>query len=297
MVVEEGRCVYIKRYSGAGSTIDSRIACQRTAREADVIRRVSSSGIFNDRLGVLKLVDADASTARIATEKVSGQPLQCHLLGPYSSRLGSECLWAMYMAGRWLSQFQRLAIEAGDEARFSENDPADLLEYCRLRFEAIARRGDRWATEGVRRELDRRIGSLLLQAGSESQVSVWSHGDYNAANLIWDGERLTAIDFAMAKVDHPLLDVAGFIHRLELLPMLYPWRRWPLEAWRLSFLWGYGHPDCDRTPMFKALAIRHLLCRLLSYNRVPKNVADSLHNAWLRRCVRKRLIAAVAQGI
>ena len=291
---EGGRDVFVKQYRVGSWDSNPEIARQRTAREADIIRRIAAEGELGDRLGIVNLVSANPDELCIVTEKVAGTSLEDYLMGPFRRRVSSECLWAMYLAGRWLWRFQQLPALPGDEVRFSENDPTDLVEYCRLRLKKMVDAGEPWATPETCLKLEQRLAALTAQAGPPSSMQAWCHGDFNPANMIWDGRKLTAIDFAMAKLDHPLVDVAGFIHRLEMLPVYYPWRRWPVGAWKVAFLWGYGEPDCEKNPMFKALAIRHLVCRLLNFRKRRESFKRRCHSAWIRRQVRARLSAAIA---
>jgi hypothetical protein len=107
---------------------------------------------------------------------------------------------------------------------------------------------------------------------------------------------LTAIDFATAHSMFPLLDVTYFVHRLEMQRVYRPWKAWPIAAWRRAFLRGYGRPDADRSPMWQALMIRHLLCRLTTYVlRPPRNAKQAMHDRYVRWWLRRRLSRA-AQG-
>lgn len=292
---DQGRGVYVKEYWDAGRGDIPEIIRQRTAREADVIQRVIGSQLFQEGLGTLKLMSAEPASARVVTEMVPGQSLDRLLRGAFHRDVNSECLSALFLAGRWLSRFQELPRRAGDEVRFSDNDPSDLVAYCRLRMQALAERRDAWATPATIQQAEQRLAGLMSQAGPRELSHVWCHGDYNPENLIWDGKTLTAIDFAMSKLDQPLVDVAGFVHRLEMLPVFYPWKRWPLAIWKQAFLWGYGWLGCERLPAFRAVTIRHLLCRLLSYHRRSKNPLDRLQNAWVRRTMRIRLTKAISE--
>jgi hypothetical protein len=123
------------------------------------------------------------------------------------------------------------------------------------------------------------------------QEPVWCHHDYCAGNMIWNGRTLTVIDFGMAGPGVPLLDVTYFIHRIAMLRIYVPWKRWPVGAWTRAFLRGYGRPEAAASPMYQALMIRHLLCRLLTYvHKPPHGLKQRLHNPWVRRCVRTTLL-------
>ncbi len=290
-----GTRVYIKRQTGGQWGADAAILRARAAREADVIQRVERSGLFESGLGTLHLVSADPEQTQIVTEEVAGKPLDEWLAGPYRRSLTRESLRSLFLAGRWLRQFQALANDPSDEGNFSSNDSDDLTEYCRVRLRTIGECGYSWPDAAARRQLEQRISDLLAQATFDDQRHVWGHGDYQPGNVLWDGRKLTVLDFGMASLRMPLSDVTAFLHRLEMLRMYFPWKRWPVECWQHVFLWGYGRPLATRSPMFQAFMIRHWLCRLQSLVRRPaRTLKDQVHNAWIRRCVRHRLASAIA---
>ncbi len=290
-----GTAVYVKRQTAGQWGADAAVLRARATREADVIQRVEKSGLFESRLGTLHLVSADPEQAQIVTEKVPGQPLDEWLAGPYRRSLRPQSLRALFLAGRWLRQFQTLTAFPSDEGHFSANDPEDLLEYCRVRLQTIRECGYPWPDARARRQLEETVSELLSRATLDDRRRVWGHGDYQPGNILWDGRKLTAIDFGMASLRMPLSDVTAFLHRLEMLRVYSPWKHWPVECWQHVFLWGYGRPMAARSPLFKALMIRHWLCRLQSFVRRPTpTLKDRLHNAWIRRCARQRLAAAIA---
>ena len=139
---------------------------------------------------------------------------------------------------------------------------------------------------------------LSAAAPADEEARVWCHADYAPNNMLWDGTVFTPIDFGMACIERPLLDVTYFIHRLEMQRVYRPWKRWPISSWKRAFLRGYGRPDAEQSPMYRALMIRHWVCRLLTYvRRPPRNLKQRLHNAYVRACVRRRLIGAVSATI
>ena len=123
---------------------------------------------------------------------------------------------------------------------------------------------------------------------------VWCHSDYGPYNIIWDHRTLTPIDFAGAGLDVPLADVTYLIHRLEMLPLRYPWRRWPLVRWRRACLRGYGMPKAESSPVYRALMARFLLSRLKKIAQQGGSRAASWYAAWCYRWTRKRLEYLVA---
>jgi len=293
--VLDGKNVYVKCYSPGGWGKDEQVVRARLRREAEVIQRVGRSGGFPKRLGMLRLLEVDLEQSRIVTDEAPGKPLDSWLIGDYRRVVGRGCLRALYLAGRWLRQFQSLDTTDLDFAPVSALEPYDLREYCRVRLQAIADLGYTGCDAPFDSNLDRALTRLLWEAGPGDQVAVLGHGDFHAGNMLWDGESLTVIDFGMASLKPKLADVATFLHRLDLLRVYFPWKRWPLAAWRRAFLRGYGRPDAERSAAFQAQTIRLWLCRLHSFLARPApTLKDRLHNAWIRHSALSRLRAAVS---
>lgn len=282
---------YVKKYHNGswGSTPD--IVRARTIREADVIGLLHNSGLFRGRLSVPQLASVEPDTATLVTAEILGSPLDGWVYAFHRSTLSGGRRRAIYLAGKWLKVFQTLRCCPGEGEQTGEYDPEDLVEYCDIRLRKLQSLGCGWVTVDLRDRVLRAVEQLRKKAPERDDRRVWCHGDYAPGNMIWDGRVLTPIDFAMANLGPPLLDVTYFIHRWEMLRIYFPWKRWPIELCKRAFLRGYGRPDAEESPMYRALMIRHLLCRLQTYvRRPPKNLKQRIHNAWVRRCVRTKLI-------
>lgn len=291
-VEHRGRALYVKQYlEQPDLDVTAEVIRRRTAREIGLFERMASSPPRHRRLGTLRLVYGDAPSGILATEEVPGRPLGKSILGPFRRRAGRECLEALYLTGKWLRWFQSLPVRPGDEIRIMDDDPADLVEYCDVRMRKIVALGYGWPDDGMRATISGQLRRLIERSGPEDLRHVWSHGDYGTQNVLWDGATITPLDFGTAHLDHALLDVTYLIHRLEMLRIYFPWRRWPLAAWKRAILRGYGRPDAVDSPMYRALMIRHLHCRLKTYvRRAPLGLKQRIHNAWTRQCVRARLL-------
>jgi hypothetical protein len=284
-----GRSVYVKEYTTGVLCKDSESIRARAAREIDVIERLAVLEGMGGRLGVLRIVEADPGRARLVTEAIPGRSLHDLLLGPFRRRVTLGSLKALFLAGRWLRVFQTLPIRPGDERLYSSDAP-DLVAYCLSRFDAVRAAGSHWATRGRRERISERLSGWLAGTAAADRQPTWSHGDYLPGNLVWDGRVLTALDFPMCRLDLRLSDVAYFVHRLEMLPLQFPWKDWPIRAWKRAFLAGYGERAAGDLPIFRALATRHLLCRLISLTKIPgEGPRRRMHSAWLRYAVTRRL--------
>jgi tRNA A-37 threonylcarbamoyl transferase component Bud32 len=289
--VRGGQAVYAKTYHrGAVPGATAEAIRARTARESELLDRMTTSGLFGPCLGTVGLVGADPAAGRIVTAEVPGTDLSKVIWAPYRARTALSCLRPLYLAGKWLAHFQMLPVQPGDELQIGESDPLSMPDYCDVRLARMREMGYGWPSDGFRERMKAYVAELVQHASTEDRQVVWCHGDYCTQNILWDGTNLTPLDFAMAHLDYPLTDVTYLIHRLEMLRVYFPWRRWPLGAWRRMILRGFGRPEADRSPMYQALMIRHLHCRLLTYvRRKPLSVKERLHNAWVRRWLRSEL--------
>lgn len=294
-VEADGRIVYVKHYlpqKDLGVTLE--VIRTRTAREIDLFERMQSSPPPHSRLGTLNLVHADADAGVLVTEEAPGRPVSPLLL---QRSVTPGALRAFYLAGKWLRWFQSLPVRPGDERQIMDDDPPDLVEYCDVRMRKIRELGYGWPDTAVRERISAQLRKLLGRSSPDDLRSVWSHGDYGAQNMLWDGHTLTPLDFGTAHLGYPLLDITYLIHRMEMLRIYFPWRRWPVRAWKRAVLRGYGRPDADRSPMYQAMMIRHLHCRLKTYvRRPPLNLKQRIHNAWTRQCVRAKLLRMVSEA-
>lgn len=291
-IARPGRpAVYRKQFAlhdGLGVTAE--VIRRRTAREMELIRQLGLLDLGR-RLGSPRLINGDPESGTLLTEEIPGRPLESYVLNEFRRRVDRQCLQAMSLAGRWLRHFQLLPFDEADRARISRDDPEDLVKYCDVRLQAIRKLGYRCVTDSMRQRVRQALARLLEQTPEADRRFVWTHADFSPGNILWDGEKLTPIDFAMSHPDFPLTDVTYFIHRLEMLRVYFPWRRWPLAAWRKAVLRGYGRPNAEQSSMYRALMIRHLCCRLKTYvRRRPQRAKERLHNVWVRWRVRKQLL-------
>lgn len=284
--VRDGRRVYVKRYVPGDRFRTDEVIRTRLAREVDVVARLAALPEMRGRLGILNVVEADPQQAELVSEEAPGRPLQHFLLGEYRRSVGRDGLSALYSAGKWLRVFQTLAVRTGEDARLT-GEPVDLVEYCDVRLGTIRKLGYDWPSAKARVDFLNQLDALVKQAPEQDRQRVWCHCDYGPFNVLWDGRVLTAIDFAMCKPGYSLLDVTHFVHHLEMLPLQFPWRTWPVRTWKRAFLRGYGRSGVEAAPMYRALMLRHTLCRLQSLLRRPGDGRlQRLHSAWLRRRLR-----------
>jgi hypothetical protein len=287
--VEAGRATYVKWYAQGAWRDTPEVVKARAAREVEIVSRLAALPTLHGRLGQLRIVRADLDEAKVVTEEVHGLTLQETIISARQRELRGTCTRAVYLAGRWLREFQTLSIDSAVDLP-RPADPEDLVEYCHMRLEALSDLGYSWPNARARRQVPDWIRQRIDASPRELLRRVCSHGDYGPFNLMWDGYRLTPIDFATSKPEMPLVDVVYLIHRLEMLPLQFPWRPWPVALWRRACLRGYGLEHAETVPIYQAIQLRHLLCRLLNLVRVPANSRlGTVHAAWLTMRVRQAL--------
>lgn len=278
----DGRAVYVKHHLSNAWLDTPEITKAKAQREAEVINMIASLPNMADRLGVVRIVETDLDNVRIVTEEVPGRLLQEFLLAPKDRSSQVACLASLFLAGKWLRRFQSLSTDTTTDVS-SPAKPADLVDFCDLRLRSLVDLGYRWPNENAHRSMIAWLQKQIEVTNDAQLRRVWCHGDYGPFNMIWDGYCLTPIDFATASLGLPLTDLTYLIHRIEMLPIQFPWRRWPVALWRKACLRGYGLADADRLPIYRALAMRHLLCRLHSLvHRPAQSRKQFLHNTWVR---------------
>ena len=291
--IVDGHTVYIKQYREGHRGNSADVIRARVAREIDLLQRLTASNLFGNRLGLVRVLEAKPEQARLVSAEVTGEPL-LDVLARHRWRPSTECLRALYSAGKWLRQFQSVQVRPHDLDPIGSFDPADLHEYCDLRIQKLHELGSKWPLDSVHRQIGTALRQRVAASSEEDRRHVWAHSDYCSPNILWDGAVLTPIDFEMVDTKWPLHDVTYFIHRLEMLQVYRPWKRWPIKLWTRTFLKGFGRLDAEQSPVYQALMIRHLLCRLLTYvRRQPRDRKQALHDISVRWAVKHKLLGLV----
>ncbi len=298
--VRDGAAVYEKQYLPDDWGGTEEVVRERAKREVELIELLESSQLFGGELGLVKIESSVPADATIATYEIAGRDLDQWIRQSvplkvlhFRSADGEPLDRAMELAGRWLQKFQSIPLTESCRVSLSQLDPSSLKDYCALRLDSLGDYGYRWPDRKTRDRILDRLDHLEQPSSSRADAEeVWVHADYAPGNILWDGTTATPIDFAMARAGRRLDDVTYFIHRLEMQQVYRPWRAWPLSSWREAFLKGYGQPDANQSPLYQALMIKNLVCRLHTYVRRPaKNMKQALHDRWVRRVLRQKLAA------
>lgn len=281
--------VYVKRLKlRADGLANNEAGAAKLRRELRILELLRSVCRPSERLGLIEVVEANPEEGVIVTKEVPGQPLQVFLERRQCDR---DVLTALFLAGRWLRWFQSVPFTDRDAQELPPGNPHDLVQYCALRLDRVVEWGYDWPVGDERKRVLEALARIVEQCDEHDLRLSWCHADFAPGNILWDGRRLTPIDFTMAHVAPALVDLTHLIHRMEMLAVYFPWRRWPVAAWREAVLRGYGDPDLPRRPAYRAMMIRQHVCRLCTYvRRQPTSTKERIHNAYVRYRVRRRLM-------
>jgi len=289
--------VYVKQYLHGGYDCTEELAQARTAREVSLLNRLATTNGFGGSLGVVRIVDSQPQRSTLVMAEVVGHCLSDIFGRSCRNHSDRECLTAVYLAGKWLREFQM--VPADDQAKpISTRDSDDIIEYCAYRIRRLRAFCCEWPSDKQSAQAMNTLRRLVSESSNIDLALVWTHGDYGLGNLIWDGHSLTPIDFSMAHADHPLVDVTYFIHRMEMQRIYRPWRTWPVDRWKHAFLRGYGRSCAEDSPMYRVCMVRHLLCRLLKFiDQQPRHQIKALHNRWIRHRIQSLLASHLGSDI
>lgn len=284
----DGRRVYVKACQPGSRYNTADMVRGQLVREAELLDALGCIPLQDSRLGVQQVQSFDESATTITTFAVAGESLDEHLRG---NPRGISSLRALLLAGRWVAVMQQTGLSL-DFPR-TDHNPEDLVEHCAIRLERLDQLGFRWPG-GFASRLDRWLTNKVSQLSPTEKKLTICHGDFGPYNVLWDGRVLTPIDFTAATVDYALADVTYLIHRLEMMALSRPWKRWPVREWKSACLRGFGQPHAAQSPIFAALTVRYLLSRLKKLaERKPVDSLRRFRDVLLKRAVRQRLIEIV----
>ncbi len=284
-----GQLVYVKHCLPGCRYETPELVRSQLEREVALLDHLATQSDFGSRLGLVQVLDHDAASSRLTTSAVPGQLLTDVLHTASTAARRGRCTRAVLLAGSWSRALQRAPLEIATHPHTPSN-PQDLVTHCELRLEAVRDAGYAWPDA---EQKDRLLGWLreqLKATPAKLRARVWCHGDFGPYNLMWDDRKLTPIDFSSSAADLPLADVTYLIHRLQMLPLRFPWRAWPIGLWTRACLRGYGLPEAQQLPIYRVLMVRHLLSRLKKLvQREPESRGQAVFHRWSRRWVRMRL--------
>jgi len=280
-----GKPCFVKNYIPGGwlQNIDS--VKYQAGMEVEMIERLEPLFQKFPEFGRLKIVEKDFNIPRIVTETIPGDQLQNYLFNSKEESAAQECENALFLAGKWLKIFQTMSM-VGAVVEKSPTNPDNLIDYCDLRLNTLMQLKYKWPDTLSRNKVLKWLEHKLDNTPDFFLKKVWCHGDFGAVNMIWDGHVLTPIDFATVHFDLPMVDLTYLIHRIEMLRYQFPWRKWPVQKWTKAILSGYALPNAQQMPIYQALMMKHLLCRLQSLvRRKGVNLQIIVRNFIISGCV------------
>ncbi len=285
----DGHPVYVKQYVDGGWGHDLQFMRDQAAAEVNIMAQIGALVGESRRLGRMRIVEASPEQARLVTAEVPGTLLQELLITAGLRARRGACVRALVLAGRWQRMLHRIETHSHVPVTLP-TEPEDPIEYLDVRLKTLRQIGSSWPTATEREQTLAWFKRQLDASTPEQRERRWSHGDYGPTNLIWDGFALTPIDFATCSLDLSWVDITYLTHRLEMLDLQFPWRRYPVRLWQAACLRGFGVDNIWQQPMYRAMKVRHLVCRLqtLVYYK-PNRLKQRLHGQWLCHHVRRRI--------
>lgn len=165
--------------------------------------------------------------------------------------------------------YEPFALAARWLARLHDAPPLDELNVRTVEHQI--EKSLRWldaVQPGVSPETQQRLAhardrlSQLLAAPPVAELCTIHH-DYYYANLLWDGERIWAIDVDQLRIGDPALDVAHFLRHLQVLAYRQTGDFSAYDAQADTFLCAYreeaGSPAFEaRLPLYRAYTLLKL---------------------------------------
>lgn len=215
----------------------------------------------------------------IVTEEVTGETLL--------DRLQRQARWrphvdvmdslreALKASGRWIRAFQ----EGSDSEEVMTPDA--VRAYIDHRLAKIANatgvRGER-----LRAGLLLRIDALCRSIGAAQLVPV--HADLSPSNLMVASDgRIVVIDFAMARLGHPLQDVARLFTQLQLLSSKPQFRPAVIGRLQTALLEGFDPTLTNDEPAFRLQIIAQRVNHLGSLTIRRYSRLEGAYNWFVRR--------------
>ena len=286
-----GQVVYVKQHRDARPDLPSGFTKQRLGAEIQVLDEIAQLRELRGRLGKLELVCFDLANHEITTKEVPGRSLE-ELVNMNGTTHNLNR--ALFLCGKWLRVFQTISLNKLALVQLP-GSPTDLVQYCRLRIQAIRETGSKWPNSA---EESRLLNWIERGAKTANPVeAVLCHHDFGPFNILWDGTTITPIDFTSCGSGHPFTDLSYLDHRLEMTGVESPWKRRGLRAIRSSLLRGFGVPNAYELPVYRVLVVKHALSRLKKYRlRPPKNILHGVHRRWCENRVIKIIQRLTSRG-
>jgi len=195
--------------------------------------------------------DLAARPPSVTMELLPGAPLRARPLTPAQTAALTAALTRLWSAVPLTS----LARVAGERAALDQV----LASIADLRQLGFDHGGDPQLRRAHAAGLDW-LGAATAPGGplaagptSSATVPVFGQGDANLANFLWDGERITIVDFEDSGRSERALELADLVEHVSA------WLEAGLDADSFCARFGLSGPELDRLLVFRRLAALHWL--------------------------------------
>jgi tRNA A-37 threonylcarbamoyl transferase component Bud32 len=179
-------------------------------------------------------------------------------------------------------------------------------------FQAANRTGKQVSLEGVRAYIDERLVKMVgrgrlefteadragvlrfldakfpeIAATELSEVNI--HADLNPENVIVNGDRVTLLDFTMAKTGTVHHDLSHMFMYLGIVKRKFIFRGAEIDRLQKAMLSGYDAALNPTQPLFQLLLLQHVVCHFASMPENPAPSPTRLYHWYLWRPYRRWL--------
>ena len=286
-LAQRSLCLYVKIAKAntfPRETVDSRLVAEYNCLNA-AHKRFSHYPRFATPRPIAFLPEWRA----IVTTQVPGEPLK-HLI------VSQTQLWAvkqpynlqeaMFLCGQWLCEFHRhVSAVTGFEM-------GDLGSYVSHRVKILESAG--LADTNLGAVLSKRIREREREV-CDSLNSVVTHSDFIPANVLFDGQGISVLDFSWAAEGSRYFDIVAFWLDLERLGEMPNYSRKRMRLLQKAFLTGYGgiSEECEAFQLFElvhrvnsAVVLWRLSQRCGVLMRTWHWFEMKKQLRWLQRCTR-----------
>lgn len=251
---------FIKVLTPRATTVQELEATRRNiSREYSALQRACETLAGRDGFSVARPLACYPDLCALVTERVEGIPLAAalsKLRGSPSPRTIEDTARVLRNVGAWLSAFQG----SPDTTR----PPVSLdrmRNYLDTRLKALTelRVFAPDLRDALLRHFDRRASAIAARDLGAVPV----HADFTPENVLVDGERVSVIDFTMAKDGARYLDVSHMFMHVDMLKMR-PWfRPGAIDRQTAALLDGFEPNLRIERPLLELLLVQHVVCFVL----------------------------------
>jgi hypothetical protein len=292
----ESSTAFIKILKPRADTAEQ-IASMRlnVAKDFEMTSRVSAGLAAYPGLGAVRPIACFPEALALVTEEAPGVSLSDLLTrraaGWPRKQTIDELRHLMALVGTWLRAVQD-AIPPDKEIGVQW-----LRTYLDTRLTTLQQSRAFRLTAAGRGAIERYRDRLIAETGDGEIRNVWIHADFCPENIIVatgnEAERITVLDFTMAKTGTVYHDVAHLYMQLELM-LAKPWfRRHVVSQLQTALLESFEPGLRPEQPLFALMLLQHVTCHLVALQQIAPSPLAGLYAARVRRMHRRWLSRVV----